>query len=216
MKKANYIAVVIAAGMSLIPCMAIAQEAANQPASTPVAATNVPADQQATKVQVAKMFELMRLHEQMASVTKMMPALMRQQFNEQAKQALKDHTEGASMTEEQEQATEKIMNKFMGKVVDLYTSDEMMDEMGSVYQKHLTRSDADGIITFYSSPAGQHMLDMMPVIMQEFMPSMMQKMQERMKPLIEEMSKEMEAIRKPATPCIDKPVTPCADKQAAK
>jgi len=42
------------------------------------------------------------------------------------------------------------------------------------------------------------MLDMVPVIMQEFMPTAMQKMQAKMRPMLAELSKEMAEIM--ATP----------------
>jgi hypothetical protein len=42
------------------------------------------------------------------------------------------------------------------------------------------------------------MLDMVPVVMQEFLPNFMQKMQTRMRPLLVEMAKEMAEIAKPA------------------
>jgi hypothetical protein len=61
------------------------------------------------------------------------------------------------------------------------------------------------MIGFYTSPAGQHLLAMQPVIMKEFTPTVMQRIQERSRPLIEEMSKEIEAITKPQTPSANKP-----------
>lgn len=205
MKKANCIAAVVGMGLALVSC-AIAQPPASQPASAPAAAATIPADQQPTQEQLTKLFELMRIKQQISSMTKMMPAMMRQQMQAQVKEMQKNHPELAAMTEVQQQASMKVESKFMEKVVDLYTSDEMMADMEGIYQKHLSRSDVDGIIAFYSSPAGQHMLDMVPVIMQEYMPLMMQRTQERIKPLIGEMAKEMEQIAKPATPSADKPV----------
>jgi hypothetical protein len=192
-------------GLALVSC-AIAQPPASQPASAPAAAATIPADQQPTQEQLTKLFELMRIKQQISSMTQMMPAMMRQQMQAQVKEMQKNHPELAAMTEVQQQASMKVESKFMEKVVDLYTSDEMMADMEGIYQKHLSRSDVDGIIAFYSSPAGQHMLDMVPVIMQEYMPLMMQRTQERIKPLIGEMAKEMEQIAKPATPSADKPV----------
>ncbi len=197
-------AIVLGMGLSLAS-WAAAQSPADQPAASPaqaaVTTAAIPLDQQPTKEQLAKLFEVMRVRQQMASVTKMMPAMMQQQMQAQIKQMQKDHTEMKSMTEEQQQAFGKVMNKYMERVMNIYTSDEMFADMSAIYQKHLTRSDVDGIITFYSSPAGQHMLDMVPVIMQEFMPIEMQRMQERIKPLIDEMTKEMgDTIKSSSTP----------------
>jgi hypothetical protein len=200
MKKASWITVMFGMGLALTSWTA-AQSPADQPAASPAVAVVVPPDQQPTKEQLAKLFELMRVREQLASVTKMMPALMQQQMQTQIQQMQKDHPEMSSMTEEQQQAFGNVMNKYMQRVMNLYTSDEMIADMSALYQKHLTRSDVDGIIAFYSSPAGQHMLDMVPVIMQEFMPVVMNRMQERIKPVIDEMTREMgDAIKSSSTP----------------
>jgi hypothetical protein len=193
------------------PCAVFAQAQAEPPAApaAPAAsAATVPLDQQPTKEQLAKMFELMRVKEQLASVTKMMPALMQQQMQAQFKQMQKDNPELTAATDEQQQAMAKVMSRFMERVMNLYTSDEMIADMSGLYQKHLTASDVDGIIAFYSSPAGKHVLDMAPVIMSEFMPTVMQRVQERIKPLTDEMEKEMkEVIGSPApAPPAEKPV----------
>jgi len=113
-----------------------------------------------------------------------------------------------AMTEEQQKASAKVMTKFMERVMTAYGSDDMLNEMGAIYRKYLTGADVEAIIAFYNSPAGQHMLNMAPAMMQEFMPTMMKHMQERIRPLIEDMSKEMEAIAKPQPDT--KPVAPPA------
>jgi hypothetical protein len=202
MKKTFCIAVVIGMGLALVPRAVSAQVPADQPAASPAPAAVIPLDQQATKEQLAKLFELMRVREQLASVTKLMPTLLQQQMQAQFQQSQKDHPEMASMTEEQQQAFGKVMNKYMERVMTLYTSDEMIADMSALYQKHLTRSDVDGMIAFYSSPAGQHMLDIVPVIMQEFMPMVMNRVQERIKPALDEMTKEMEGVIKPSSTLI--------------
>lgn len=208
MNRTCKFATVVGMGLALASYSAFAQapSAPQAGAAAPeaVAAPVIPPDQQPTKEQLAKLFEVMRLKEQLASMTKMMPALMQQQMQEQAKQMRKDHPEMASMTEEQQQASAKVMSKYMGRVMNLYTSDEMIADMASIYQKHLTQPDVDGMIAFYSSPAGQHLLDIVPVIMKEFMPVVMQRINERIKPLTDEMTKEMAEIIK-STPPADKP-----------
>ena len=209
MKKT--ICFVAALGVMMLPCAAFAQAPAAQPSTAPAAVmaepSGLPADQQPTKEQLIKLFELMRVRDQLATVTKMMPALVQQQMKAHMQQMRKDHPEMALMSEEKQQAAGMVMDKFMARVFDIYTPDEMISDMAGIYQKHLSRSDVDGMIAFYSTPAGQHMVAMTPVIMQEYMPMVMQRMQERMKPLTDEMSKEMEQIAKPAAPAADKPAT---------
>jgi hypothetical protein len=81
----------------------------------------------------------------------------------------------------------------------------MIADMSGIYQKYLTRSDVEGIIAFYGSPAGQHMLDMQPMIMKESMTIAMQRVQDRIKPLIDGMTKEMEDVVKSQAPPAKKP-----------
>ena len=68
---------------------------------------------------------------------------------------------------------QKVMSKYVGKAMDLYPADEMLADMTAIYQRHLSKDDVDGLIAFYSSPAGQHLLDAQPVIAKEYMPMVM-------------------------------------------
>ena len=196
--------------MMLPSCALLAQTPQSQPSSedhSPAVQSQqesaaVPVDQQPTKQQLAKLFEVMRLKEQMASMTKMMPAMMQSQM----KQMEKDYPGMPPMSDEKRQATTKIMEHFMERAANLYTTDEMISDMSDLYQKHLSRSDVDGIIAFYSAPAGQHLLDLSPIVAKELMPTIMQKSQERLKPLMEEMNNAMKAVTD----------SPAQDKPAAK
>jgi TonB family protein len=192
---------------SLVPSAALAQAPAGQTVDTPAKAVPaaIPADQQATKEQLANLFELLRIREQVASLSKTLPALMQQQITARMKQMQQNNPALASPTEEQQQAISKIMNRFMEQVLDPYKSDEMIADMTQLYQKYLTRSDADGIIAFYSSPAGQRLLDIQPVIMPEYLSLVMQRMQDRVKTLTDDMQKELTERIKPKAPSADKP-----------
>ena len=169
----------------------------------------VPADQQPTANQLDRLFDVMRIKDQLAATTKMMPSLVQQQMAREIDEMQKDHPELANLTPAQKEAAGKVMNKFMGQAMSLITSDEMIADMKAVYQRHLTGNDVENLITFYGSPTGQHMLDMVPVVMQEFLPNFMQKMQARMRPLLVEMAKEMAAI---GTPPSDKTGAPNPDQ----
>jgi len=70
--------------------------------------------------------------------------------------------------------------------------------MTAIYQKHMSKEDVDAYITFYNSPAGQHLLDEQPVIMKEYLPIVSQRMQERSKTLNEDMMKDLEQLAKPS------------------
>ena len=171
-----------------------ASPAFTQQPAAPAQAVIVPPDQQPTDSQLVRLFEVMRINEQMAATTKVMPQIMQQQVQQQLEQMEKDHPEMNKLTPEQKKASAQVMNKFMTQAMTLYTPDEMIADMKAIYRRHLTGADVENLITFYNSPSGQHMLDMVPAIMQEFMPAAMQKMQEKMRPLLVEMAKEMAAI----------------------
>jgi uncharacterized protein len=169
----------------------LARAQANEPSqAVPV----VPEDQQATKEQLARLFDAMRIKQQMAAMTRNMPVLMQQQFEQQVEQMKKDNPQMSSMTDDQQEAIKKVMSSFMERAMSLYPADEMIGDLTMIYQKHLSRPDVEATIAFYSSPAGQHVLDMAPVMMQEFMPTVMQKTQDRMRPMILEMTKQMAEI----------------------
>jgi hypothetical protein len=208
MSKLSKLAIVIGSGLALAS-WAAAQTPAGKPAAAPAAEAATPAvvpvDQQPTKEQLAKLFELTQVNKQLASVTKMMPAFIQRQMTAQMAQLRKDHPEIASANEDQERAITKAMDKLIEGTTNLYSSDEMIADMTGLYQKYLTRSDVDGMIDFYGSPAGQHMLSQVPVIMKEFMPLVAQRMNERSKPLMDEFAKEVEGITQPKTPAADKP-----------
>ena len=139
----------------------------------------------------------MKVRTQLATITKMMPQMLQQQLTTQFKEMQKDHPEMGSMTDDQQKAASEIMGRYMGRVMNLYTADEMVSDMGAIYQKHLSASDVDATIAYYSSPAGEHMLELVPVIMQEFLPIVTTRIQERIKPVLEQMTKEMEGVIKP-------------------
>ena len=192
-------------GMMLLPCASFAQTPEVDFLATPTTTAEVPADEQANKEQLAKLFNVMRIKKQLDSVTNMMPELIALQMGAQMREMEKNHPEIASMTDEQKQAASKVISKHVERAITLYTSDEMTADMSEFYQKHLSRSDVNDIISFYSSQAGQHMLDILPNIMKWATPKVNQRMQERIKSELDVMTKEMGEIVKPQTSPTDKP-----------
>jgi hypothetical protein len=115
---------------------------------------------------------------------------------------------GTNLTPEQQAALDKVMNRFLDKAMNLFTVDEMIDDMAAIYQRHFTRDDVNAYIAFYSTPAGQHLLQITPVIMQEYMPIVMQRLQERSKDLTAELSKEITDVLKSSAPGATAPPAP--------
>jgi uncharacterized protein len=166
----------------------------------PTPAASVPAGQQPTKEQLAKLFDVMRIRDQMQSMRQIVPGMVAQQIQSAMKQTEATLPAGTKLTPEQREAMQKVMSKYVGKAMDLYPTDEMLADMTTIYQQHLSKDDVDGLITFYSSPAGQHLLDAQPVIAKEYMPMVMGKVTERSQAMTKEMMKEMADIVPTAKP----------------
>ena len=98
-----------------------------------------------------------------------------------------------------------VRNEYMGKILDssmkLYNIDELIDSMIPLYAKYMTNDDILGVIAFYESPAGKHMIEAVPKIMQEYMKTIMdsmpaktKKIQENMKEMIKELTEKIKNI----------------------
>ena len=188
----------------------VAQQPASQavPAPVPaVAAPAVPPDQQPTKEQLARLFELMHVREQTAIVRRTMTGLLQQQMHAQINGA-EDRANGGKITQEQKAALNRVMDRFVEKAMTLYTIDEMLDDITGIYQRHFTREDVDAYIAFYSSPAGQHFLEIVPIITREYVPLVTQRTQERSLALIPEFTKEINDVMKSSAPAAAAPAKP--------
>jgi len=163
--------------------------------SSPASMSISPADQP-TKEQLAKLFEVMHLHDQMQNMMKMIPAVVSQQVKTQMSQIMGKLAPGSQLTEEQQTRLSTLMNKYISKAMTVYTPDDMIADMTTVYQHHISRADVDALIAFYGSPAGRHLLDAQPAIMKEYMPIVMQRQQKATDALTDEMRSELEDFAK--------------------
>jgi hypothetical protein len=50
-----------------------------------------------------------------------------------------------------------------------FKPDDLVDLVAPIYAKHLTDSDVDELITFFSSPAGKHFVEKQPLILADSM-----------------------------------------------
>jgi len=154
-------------------------------------AATVPLEQQATKEQLRKLFEVMRLRQQFEEMMKMLPSLVQKQVRTQMDELTARLPGAKPFTPEQQEALAKLMSKYMDKARTLYPADEMIDDAISVYQRHISREDADAYISFFSSPPGQHFLDAQPAIMKEYLPIAMERAQKRTQELNAEMTADV-------------------------
>ena len=184
---------ILAMGAALIPAAFCQTQPASPDAQAETQARVIAPDDQPSNEQLARLFEVMQLKQQLANMTKTLPAMIQQQVSQQLKSMTASMPAG-SITPEQQAAFDKIMKKYMDKAMSLYPADEMIADMSGIYQRHLSKEDVDAMIAFYVSPAGQHLLELSPVAMKEYLPLVMSKMQSRSKALTDEMTKDMETI----------------------
>ncbi len=161
--------------------------------AVPVAAQQPPAassaEVPATREQVVHLFDVMHVHEQMRKTMDAMIVQMREMMRDTVKKRSPD------MTEEQFSKIEAMQGDML-KSLDL---DGMLDDMIPVYQKHLTKSDIDAMIVFYSAPTGQKLMREQPQMTAESMQAMYGRMQKSMDEMMlkaEEMAKDDAAKRK--------------------
>lgn len=201
MRKAHSMAA-IAIGIALSAPFTYGQAYSVQPSGGVVqegAATAIPPEDQPTKDQLMKLFDAMRIRQQMATMHGMVRSMVEGQLREQMN-AITSETSGSRLSPEQRARAQRVTAKYVEKSIGLYPDDEMLGDMATIYQRYLTREDVDAMIAFYSSSSGQHLLDAQPRIAQDFMPLVMQRVQERSKVLTAEMMKELNEVMQSPKP----------------
>jgi len=175
---------------------------APQAADAVAAARTIPAADQPSREQLLTLFHVMRIRSQMEDLLKTLPAALEQQLqSEEDEVQLSLMPMGGELTAEQKAARDKVTNKYIELAEKQYPVDEMLDDLVAVYQRHLSREDVEGIVAFYRSEAGQHLLDAQPLMAREVMPAVTEKFEARNKVLIERYKKELnDAIGAPKIP----------------
>ncbi len=143
--------------------------------------------QQPTRDDLLKMFDVLRVKQQTEVVMQTTLANMKQQVKADIAKRYPNLSPAAA--ERLEQSYNDAIN--------IYPVSEMLDDLIPVYQKYLTKADVDAIVAFYSSPAGQHFLDQMPVMTKEAMQSMMTKLQKRSADYADKVEKQAEELAEP-------------------
>ena len=151
-------------------------------------------DAEPSKEDVLKFFQLMQVEQQtrevMATTQAQVKTMTREMIMKKAPNASPD----------QLAQVEGMMDTMFKE----YPINGILDDMVPVYQKHLTKSDLDGLITFYSSPLGQKVLREMPEMTKEAMQvsyahieknmeQIMKKVDDRVQSIVDEQQKKKSA-----------------------
>jgi len=187
---------------------------AQQPAPHATPSRMIAAADQPTREQLVMLFEVMRIRSQLEGMLKMLPAALQQQLQNEEQDFELNNPSGGQLTPDQKAAEDKVTKKYFDLTAGLYPTDEMVNDMVLVYQRHLTRQDVNGIIAFYRSEPGQHILEAQPLMAEEVMPAVTKKLEARSKELLEKYTKELnQAVGQPnLPPASPPPVSPAPPK----
>lgn len=135
-------------------------------------------DTAAAPEDIRKLFDVMQIRSQMKLVMQQVYQQMRAMERDQIK------NRKPSVTDEDMAKLDAISEQ----VLKGLSVEGMLDDMIPVYQKHLTKSDVNAMIGFYSTPTGQKILREMPAMTSEGM----QAMQPRMRKMIDDANAQVE------------------------
>jgi hypothetical protein len=192
MRKGVFLLVLMAAAAPVYAQQSVAEAAAQAKAKSEGLAADAP-----TRDQVMKLLDLLQIRK---SMSLMMDGM---------KQAMKQGAE-ETFRERVPNPTPKQLEALNGMVDDMMADmplDEMIEAMVPIYRRHLSKSDVDEVIRFYSSAVGQKLLREQPQMIQEGiqagveiqqkrMDQMMSKIRERTEKMAEEEEKDKAATPK--------------------
>lgn len=144
----------------------------------------------ATAEQAAKLVELMNLKAQMAAMSTGIKQAMLPTMVEEFKKQL-PNAPPAAIAE-----VSTAFDSMYTEMFRTFSATEMESIMVQIYQKHLTRSEADAVIAFYSSPEGKSFLNKAPVMGTETMQALMPKFKAQTEQLGQKFQAQMEEIKK--------------------
>jgi len=135
-------------------------------------------DAPATSEDIRKLLDVMQVRSQMKLVMQQVYQQMRALERDQVKKQNPD------VTDEDIAKVDAISEEVMKNL----PLEGLLDDMVPVYQKHLTKSDVDAMIGFYSTATGQKILREMPAMTSEGM----QAMQPRLRQMVDDATAQIE------------------------
>ena len=173
------LAILACTGLSLNAQQSLGEIAAQQKASKQALPANAP-----SREQVMKFFDVLQVRQNMQVAVDGMKEQMKSGAEQGFRHKLPD-------------ATAEQIQQMDAMVDDAFTEisyDELLDAMVPVYQRHLSKSDIDGILAFYASPAGQKLLHEQPAIMRESMEAAGAVQQKKMDSILKKLDTRMDQM----------------------
>jgi hypothetical protein len=179
MRKTICLFVFIIAALPVAAQQSVAEAAAQAKSKTMALSPDAPSHEQ-----VITLLNLLQIRKNMAVMMEGM------------KKAMKDGAE-QGFRERIPNPTPQQLQALYGMVDDIMADlplDEMVEAMVPIYQRHLTRSDIEEVIRFYSSPVGQKLLREQPQMIQEGMQAGAQIEQQRMGQMMDKIRERTEKM----------------------
>lgn len=158
MKKVTVILTLMLAALPVFAQQSGAPAAQTQSKQTAALPADAP-----SREEVLKLFEMLEIRKTMDAVFK----AAKQQSREIAEQMIQEKI--PETTPEQRKQFEQVLDEVFADAMGPKLMDEMLEETVPVYQRHLTKSDLQAMMAFYSSPVGQKLLREQPAMVQESM-----------------------------------------------
>ena len=137
--------------------------------------------QQPTAAQADRLLDVMRARETVDAM------LLQIQLSQQ--QMVAQLTDGQQLDEADRARLAELMQKSHVRMVEALAWDKLAPVYRDIYLRTFTGEDMDAMIAFYSSPAGQKLLDRMPQLMQNTMVAV----QQLVLPMLQEMEQDIRA-----------------------
>lgn len=131
---------------------------------------------------------------------------------------LKPVTPEGKITPEQQQVMETLKGKLSALIKAEMSWDVLEPMTIEIYLNSFNQSEIDSMLTFYKSPAGQAVIEKMPVVMQNTMQLMQKRLEimlQKIQQLTEESIQQMHATPKTTEMCTPK-CPPAAKKSKVK
>lgn len=140
----------------------------------------------ASKEDVQKLFDVMASRDQVRQLMEQMFAQVRAINRQEMKKKYPNITE--EEIARAERGSEELIRNF--------PIDGMLSDMVPVYQRHFTKTEIDGLTTFYSSPIGQKFLHEMPAVTAETMQAAMPRIQATVDAALKRVDQKRESNQK--------------------
>lgn len=136
---------------------------------------------QADDTQVDRLLTVMRARQTVEAIVPQVQASQRQ--------IVQQITAGQSLSADQQQRLDQIGYQANSQMLGMLSWHRMQPLYREIYRQTFSSEDMEAMIGFYSSPAGQNLLDKMPQLMQ----NTNRAMQNVVLPMLEQMQRDLEA-----------------------